>query len=128
MLDAGTDELIFHVCRREEWELAAAAGIYHGSSQDRADGFIHFSSGAQVRASVAKHRAGQVDLVILSVDPGRLDADALKWEPSRGGALFPHLYRPLPTDAVVRVDRLMLREDGTHRFPDNIGTTVEGGS
>jgi uncharacterized protein (DUF952 family) len=107
---------IYHVCRREEWNLAAAKGAYDGSSQDRADGFIHFSAGPQLAASVAKHRAGQAGLVLLTVDAGLLGA-ALRWEPSRGGQLFPHLYGPLPVTAVFAVDDLPLGGDGQHVFP-----------
>jgi uncharacterized protein (DUF952 family) len=107
---------IFHMCRREEWEAAERAGAYRGSSQDEADGFIHFSTAAQVRESAAKHRAGQSGLVLLEVDPGRLGA-ALKWEPSRGGQLFPHLYGRLPVEAVIRVAELPLGPDGRHVFP-----------
>ncbi|MFO0989732.1 MAG: DUF952 domain-containing protein [Alphaproteobacteria bacterium] len=107
---------IYHICRREEWEAARAAGRYPGSSQDKADGFIHFSSGDQVKASAAKHRARQTGLVLLAVDEARL-GPALKWEPSRGGALFPHLYGPLPVDAVVAVRDLPLGADGLHVFP-----------
>lgn len=123
-----SDSLIYHVCRRDEWNAAAESGTYDGSSQDRADGFIHFSSGEQVRSSVAKHRAGQDDLVILSVDPSLLDGGSLKWEPSRGGALFPHLYGALPIDAVVRTDDLQLGPDGVHQFPDDIGAPSGRGS
>lgn len=112
-------DLIFHICRKEEWAEAQAAGRYDGSSQDRADGFIHFSDAAQVRASAAKHRAGQDGLVLLAVDAAAL-GEALKWEPSRGGALFPHLYGALPLTAVRRVDDLPLGADGTHRFPPHI--------
>jgi uncharacterized protein (DUF952 family) len=109
-------DLIYHICRREEWAAAAAAGRYGGSSQDRADGFIHFSDAGQVEASAAKHRAGQDGLVLLSVEAAAL-GEALKWEPSRGGALFPHLYGDLPLAAVRRVDDLPLGPDGRHRFP-----------
>ena len=107
---------IYPICRREEWEAARAAGRYPGSSQDKADGFIHFSSGDQVKASAAKHRARQTGLVLLAVDEARL-GPALKWEPSRGGALFPHLYGPLPVEAVVAVRDLPLGADGLHVFP-----------
>ena len=107
---------IFHICRREEWELARRAGRYDGSSQDAADGFIHLSAASQVEASAAKHRARQSGLVLLAVDPARLGG-ALRWEASRGGALFPHLYGPLPLEAVLRVDDLPLGPDGRHVFP-----------
>jgi len=109
-------EHIYHTCRREEWAAAQPNGPYPGSSQDRADGFIHFSSRAQIEDSVARHRAGQDGLVLLRVDPEALGA-ALRWEPSRGGRLFPHLYGPLPLSAVLRVDELPLGRDGRHRFP-----------
>ncbi|MEQ8193132.1 MAG: DUF952 domain-containing protein [Rhodospirillales bacterium] len=107
---------IYHICKRAEWQAATDEGVYRGSSQDAADGFIHFSSREQVRASAAKHRAGQDGLVLLSVDPDLL-GEELKWEASRGGMLFPHLYGPLPCEAVVRVDGLPLGDDGLHVFP-----------
>ena len=107
---------IYHVCRRDEWQAAQAAGRYGGSSQDKADGFIHFSGPDQVVASVAKHRATQAGLVILEADADRL-GPALRWEPSRGGALFPHLYGELPAAAVVRTADLPLGPDGRHVFP-----------
>ncbi|MDH5750341.1 MAG: DUF952 domain-containing protein [Rhodospirillales bacterium] len=107
---------IFHICLKSEWDSALSDGVYRGSSQDAADGFIHFSAGNQVRASAAKHRAGQSGLVLLWVDPSALGA-ALKWEPSRGGMLFPHLYGPLPLSAVRDVSELPLNRDGSHIFP-----------
>lgn len=110
------DGAVFHICRRQEWEAAQARGVYDGSSQDRDDGFIHFSAADQVVGSAAKHRAGQDGLVLLTVDPAAL-GDALKWEPSRGGRLFPHLYGALPLSAVRRVDALPLGADGRHHFP-----------
>ncbi|HYC01692.1 MAG TPA: DUF952 domain-containing protein [Azospirillaceae bacterium] len=110
---------IFHMCRAEEWQAAQAAGSYPGSSQDRADGFIHFSTGAQLPESAAKHRTGQTGLVLLTVDPDALGA-ALKWEPSRGGQLFPHLYGALPVSAVVRTDPLPLGPDGLHVMPPHV--------
>jgi uncharacterized protein (DUF952 family) len=109
--------IIYHMCRHQEWQDAQATGAYAGSSQDAADGFIHFSTAAQVVESAAKHRAGQHGLVLLAVDAARL-GPALKWEPSRGGQLFPHLYGALPADAVVRVDDLPLGADGRHVFPE----------
>ncbi|MSO93214.1 MAG: DUF952 domain-containing protein [Rhodospirillales bacterium] len=104
------------MCKQTEWEAAERAGVYRGSSQDAADGFIHFSGRAQVVASAAKHRKGQTGLVLLSVDPARV-SQILKWEPSRGGQLFPHLYGALPLAAVIRVDPLPLGPDGDHVFP-----------
>jgi uncharacterized protein (DUF952 family) len=108
--------LIFHMCRAEEWAATRATGTYTGSSQDVADGFIHFSTAAQLAASAARHRAGQTGLVLLTVDAA-LCGPALKWEPSRGGALFPHLHGPLAHTAVLRVDPLPLEADGRHRLP-----------
>jgi uncharacterized protein (DUF952 family) len=107
---------IYHMCSQAEWAAAEAAGFYHGSSQDAADGFIHFSAPQQIRESARKHRAGQADLVLVTVDASKLGA-ALKWEASRGGALFPHLYGPLPLTSVIRVDPLPLGPDGFHLFP-----------
>ena len=111
-----TDCIIYHMCRREGWEAAQAEGVYRGSAQDRADDFIHFSTAGQVAESAAKHRAGQAGLVLLAVDARTL-GDSLKWEKSRGGALFPHLYGPLPIAGVRRVDDLPLGPDGRHVFP-----------
>jgi len=107
---------IFHVCKWDEWRGAERAGAYDGSSQDKADGFIHFSGGDTVVESVAKHRAGQTGLVLLTVDPDKLGA-ALKWEPSRGDMLFPHLYGKLPVAAVISARDLPLGADGAHVFP-----------
>ena len=85
---------IYKICPAALWREAERAGSFRGSAVDLRDGFIHFSSAAQVAETAAKHFAGQHDLVLLRVDAARLGA-ALKWEPSRGGALFPHLYGDL---------------------------------
>ncbi len=111
------DGSIYHMCRREEWDAAEARGVYRGSSQDRADGFIHFSTAGQVIESAAKHRAGEAGLVLLVIDSGRLGG-ALKWEESRGGALFPHLYGDLAVSAVTAIHALPLGLDGRHVFPE----------
>lgn len=108
---------IYHVCREADWTAALEEGCYAGSEDDRRDGFIHFSTRDQLRSSVAKHRAGQSGLVLLEVDTAAL-GEALRWEPSRDGALFPHLYASLPTHAVRRRWPLPLDADGQHRFPD----------
>jgi len=108
---------IYHMCRREEWLAAEISGAYGGSSQDRADGFLHFSTAEQIVESAARHRARQDGLLLLTVDADAL-SDALKWEESRGGALFPHLYGNLPVAAAIRVDELPLGPDGKHIFPD----------
>jgi uncharacterized protein (DUF952 family) len=110
------DLLIFHMCRRDEWQAAERAGAYAGSSQDVADGFIHFSTESQIVESAARHRAGQRDLVLIAAEAGAL-GPALRWEPSRGGALFPHLYGTLPLGAVAWTADLPLGADGAHCFP-----------
>jgi uncharacterized protein (DUF952 family) len=111
-----TDGLIYHICRLDEWQSAAASGSYPGSSQDRADGFIHFSTRDQIVESAARHRAGQDGLVLLAVDPVAL-GPTLKWEQSRRGDLFPHLHGALPSSAVIWVRPLSLGPDGVHGFP-----------
>lgn len=111
-----TNDRIYHVCCGEDWRQAERAGHYEGSADDRRDGFIHFSTGAQLAESVAKHRAGQDGLVLIAVEAAALGA-ALKWELSRGGALFPHLYGALPVAAVHKVADLPLGADGRHVFP-----------
>jgi len=108
--------VIYHMCRRDEWERALAKGEYSGSSQDQADGFIHFSTTEQLFESARRHRAGQAKLVVLGADPAALGA-ALRWEPSRSGALFPHLYGALPVSAVAWVRDLPLGADGLHILP-----------
>lgn len=113
------ETLIYHMCRADEWVTAQETGGYAGSSQDQADGFIHFSTASQVRVSAAKHRTGQDGLVLLAVRVDLL-GDALKWETSRGGALFPHLYGMLMTTAVDSATALLLDADGVHIFPEHI--------
>ncbi len=108
--------LIYNLCRQGDWQAALAEGVYRGSDDDRRDGFIHLSTAAQVAASAARHRAGVADLLLLTVEAALLGS-ALRWEASRGGQLFPHLYAPLPVAAVRRVDELPLGPDGRHVFP-----------
>lgn len=110
---------IYHICKRRDWEAARKAGRYEppeGPETEAAQRFIHFSTAAQVAESAAEHWAGQDDLVLLAADPGRL-GKALHWEPSRSGALFPHLYGPLPLAAVVAVHDLPLGKAGRHVIP-----------
>jgi uncharacterized protein (DUF952 family) len=111
-----SDSLIYHMCRRGEWQVAERAGAYQGSSQDISDGFIHFSTAAQLATSAAKHRAGQSDLVLVAVAPTML-GEALRWETAGNGALFPHVYGALPLSAVRWVRDLPLAADGRHRLP-----------
>lgn len=101
-------EVIYKICPRSEWEAAESAGVYRGSADDQRDGFIHLSRKEQVDGTLAKHFAGKKDLVLVSVEADVL-GDALKFEPSRGGELFPHLYGDLPTGIVlgaVEIDEL----------------------
>lgn len=116
--------LVYKICPRPLWEEACEQGVLRGAPVDLADGFIHFSTAAQVRETAAKHFRGQSDLVLLAIDEGALGA-ALVYEPSRGGALFPHLYAPLPVGAVVRADPLPVTADGGHDFA---GLVPEGGA
>ncbi len=105
---------IYKIVAEGEWRAAEARGGYEGSAVDRKDGFIHFSTATQAPETAAKHFAGAENLLLVAVDASLLD---LRWEASRGGELFPHLYGVLPLDAVKRVEPLALRADGTHRFP-----------
>ena len=107
---------VYKILPASLWRDAERQGIFRGSSADLNDGFIHFSTAQQVAETAAKHFAGERDLVLLHVDAKRLGAQ-LKWETSRGGALFPHLYGALDLAAVVRVDPLPLAADGRHKFP-----------
>ena len=108
--------VIYHLARASEWQAATASGVYRGPEQDRADGFLHFSTGAQIVESARRHRAGETDLLLLRVDAAALGSD-LRWEPSRGGALFPHLHGALPVGAVDAVHELPVGDDGLHVFP-----------
>jgi uncharacterized protein (DUF952 family) len=107
---------LYKICLASLWREAERNGVFRGSEVDRRDGFIHFSTAGQAAATAAKHFVGQDDLVLLRVDAGSLGA-ALKWEPSRGGALFAHLYGDLDSKAVTRVDPLPLGVGGPHAFP-----------
>lgn len=108
--------LIYKICTAAEWRDAERADAYRGSAVDRRDGFIHFSTAEQAAETAAKHFAGQRDLVLIAVEADAL-GDQLRWEPSRGGALFPHLYAELDLKAVLRVDPLPLDDAGRHVFP-----------
>ena len=119
----GPERTIFHICRRDEWDAAVPTGAYGGSSQDESSGFIHFSTANQVVASAAKHRAGQRGLVLVEAAVARLGG-ALKWEPSRHGRLFPHLYGRMPVRAAVRIADLPLGSDGRHVFPPDIAAPI----
>ena len=106
---------IYKIVATSSWSEAEAAGIFHGSPVDLEDGFIHFSTAAQVVETAAKHFAGRRDLVLVAFAPAALGA-SLRWEPSRGGALFPHLHAALPTDLSAWVKPLPLGDNGRHDF------------
>ncbi|WP_333586658.1 DUF952 domain-containing protein [Phenylobacterium sp.] len=91
---------IYKILSQAEWAGAQAAGRFEGSAVDLADGYIHFSTAAQAQETAAKHFAGQSDLVVLEIEADDLAGADLRWEPSRGGALFPHLYEPLDVGLV----------------------------
>jgi uncharacterized protein (DUF952 family) len=110
---------IYKICDRTQWVEAERAGEFRGSGIDLTDGYIHFSTAGQVAETAAKHFTGKPDLVLVAVaaeDVGR----ALKWEPSRGGALFPHLYGVLPMTAVRWTKPLPLDAQGAHVLPAEV--------
>lgn len=113
------ERVIYTLIRGADWREAERIGEYRGSADDARDGYLHFSTAAQVRASAAKHRRGEPDLWLVEADAARL-GEALRWEPAAGGSrpgLFPHLYAPLPLAAVLSATRLPLGSDGGHEFP-----------
>lgn len=107
---------IYKILPRAEWKLAQTAGRFDGSAVDRQDGYIHFSTAAQASETARRHFAGQSDLVVLEVEAEDL-GEALRWEPSRGGDLFPHLYGPLSAPDVLRVHDAPLDADGVPVTP-----------
>jgi uncharacterized protein (DUF952 family) len=110
-----TPPLIYKILDAGLWRSAQSESLLRGAPVDLADGYIHFSTAAQLAETAAKHFAGKTDLVLVAVDPSALGA--LKWEASRGGALFPHLYADLPISAVVWAKPLPWH-DGQHIFPE----------
>ena len=112
--------MIYKICPAALWRAAERDGVFKGSGIDLSDGFIHFSTAEQAEETAAKHFVGQTDLLLIAVDAARL-GERLKWEPSRGGALFPHLYGDLMLSAVTRVEPLPLGADGRHVFPPRVG-------
>jgi uncharacterized protein (DUF952 family) len=108
---------IYKLCSAVLWREAEKAGIFAGSPIDHADGYIHFSTAAQVAETASLYFRGEGDLMLVAVDSARL-GPALRYEASRGGALFPHLYSALPLSAVLWVRPLPVGADGAHHFPD----------
>ncbi|WP_343313562.1 DUF952 domain-containing protein [Brucella sp. BE17] len=112
-----SNKIIYKIVPRDLWAHAQKSGSFTGAPIDLADGYIHFSMAEQVRETAAKHFAGESDLLLVQVNTASLAPD-LKFEVSRGGALFPHLYADLPLSAVVHVAPLALGDDGLHIFPE----------
>ncbi len=108
--------LIFKICHAREWDEAVRTGRYDGTAKDRHDGFLHFSIAEQLTGTLNRWYADAQDLILVAVEAGAL-GDALAWEPSRGGALFPHLYAPLPLAAVKWTGAIGRREDGGFVLP-----------
>ena len=115
----GRSRVVYKIAPRSAWDAAARDGIYRGSPDDHRDGFIHLSRGTQVAGTLARHFAGQTDLVLVAYDAAGL-GDALKWEPSRGGELFPHVYGPLDPAAAVWVRPIGVGADGRHTVPGEL--------
>ena len=109
-------QLIYKILSAAEWQAAERAGVFKGAGIDLNDGFIHFSTAEQAAETAAKHFAGQPGLMLVAVDAEKLYA-ALKWEVSRGGQLFPHLYASLATRDIEWVKPLPLDASGKHWFP-----------
>ena len=108
----------FKILSCADWRATLAEGAYDGSPVDRADGYIHLSAADQLAVTAARHYAGQSDLMLVEVDLHAL-GDTLIWEPSRGGALFPHIYGPLPVTATRSVRALSVTADGEMILSEN---------
>lgn len=111
------NDIAYKLVDRAEWQAARTAGSYAGSAVDLADGYIHMSSATQLAETARRHYAGRGDLVLVTVDLTVL-GEALKWETSRGGDLFPHLFAPLPVSAAREERGLSVDADGVMRFDD----------
>jgi uncharacterized protein (DUF952 family) len=116
MTKSGAMSTLYKICPASLWHASTREGVFCGSERDLRDGFIHFSTAAQVRETAARYFAGQDDLLLIGVEAATLDS-ALKWEPSRGGAPFPHIYGALALAAVHKIEPLPLAADGSHAFP-----------
>jgi len=108
---------IYKITPASAWREAERQGVYKGSADDLRDGYIHFSTASQVAGTARKHYFGQTGLFLVAVDADAL-GDALRWEPSRNGELFPHLYGELDLGAVTDMLELRARSDGTHHIPE----------
>jgi uncharacterized protein (DUF952 family) len=117
-------DLIYKIATLALWQEAEARGLFRGAPIDVTDGYIHFSTKDQARETAAKWFAGQADLMLIGVDPEPLAKD-LRWEPSRNGALFPHLYASLPLSAVKFAKPLPLKADGQHDFATLLSDSIK---
>ena len=122
-----TVDLIYKIVPASLWRKAQDKGRFDGAPADIADGYIHFSTAEQAEATAAKYFAGTGDLLLIAVAAKRLGG-GLRFEPARGGVLFPHHYSALPLDAVVWVKPLPLRPDGGYDFAGLLGIAGELGS
>jgi uncharacterized protein (DUF952 family) len=118
------NSMIYKICPLSNWREAECQGSFSGAGIDQRDGYIHFSTAVQLRETAARHFAGQDGLILVAVDESVL-GPALKWEPARDGALFPHLYSDLALAAVRWAKPLRLSPDGRHLFPD-LSTEASG--
>lgn len=118
-MDESTGQVIYKIVTVNQWTTAQRQGEFLGADIDLIDGFIHFSARDQVKETVEKHFKGQPGLLIVAVDSKPL-GQALKWEPSRGGELFPHLYDKLSLDAVISADELPIGKSGEFIYPDEM--------
>ena len=110
-------DIVYKIVPADLWQEAELSGVFGGAPIDLTDGYIHFSTAMQSRRTAELYFMGQDDLLMVAVDGASL-GEALKYEQSRGGDLFPHLYGPLPLSAVIWKKPLVLRDDGSHEFPD----------
>lgn len=118
--DRRSADIVYKILTGAEWQQAGRSGAYAGSSDDLRDGFIHLSAPHQIAATAARHFRGIDDLVLVALDAGSLGT-SLKWEPSRGGDLFPHHHGPLPVAAALWWKPLDLGPDGVPVMPEGIG-------
>lgn len=109
--------IIYKICPESLWREAESANSFEGAPIDIQDGYLHFSTAGQVRETADRHFAGLRDLLLIAIDADKLGS-ALRYEPSRGGDLFPHLYAPLALSVVLWVKPLPIGQDGRHVFPD----------
>lgn len=121
-----SDPVVYKICPREEWVRARQLGALLPSPDDVRDGYVHLSRAGQLRGTLARHFAGRADLVLLAVRVERLPEGTLRWEPSRGGELFPHLYDRLGVASVEQVFELALDANGAHALPRGVPSSDEG--